>query len=199
MNRASLTEQVVIRLARFVAGPERRAWLDAMEAELDHLTSRRLDWVLGSLVAAVKDRWAREWPTLALFAAIPASTAAAVVPVTAIAQSTFSATGISPHLLGPVLLPLPFLGAVLLGLARPWRRPVITGLLGFALYQAGPSAFMHFAWGSSFGLWAPNLAQYGVHPAISVAATFTLWSLGAALGVRVGNQRRDSRSPEPLP
>ena len=190
MSRRSLSERIALSLARFVAGPERRAWLDAMEAELDHLPARRLDWALGSLVAAAKDRFARERLTLALFAVLPACAAAAVVPVTALATMVVRATEMSPDLLGPILFPLPFLGAVMLGAARPWRRPLVAGAVGFAVYQAGPSAFMHFAWGGHFGLWAPNLWHYGIHPAISVGATFALWCLGAALGARIGKRRR---------
>jgi hypothetical protein len=179
-------------LARLVAGPERARWLDAMEAELDVLPARRLDWALGSLVAALKDRFARERLTLALFAVLPACAAAAVLPVTALAAIVFRATGLSMDLLGPVLFPIPFLCAALLGAARPWQRPMVAGSLGFAVYQAGPSAFMHFVSGSSFGFWAPNLGHYGIHPAISVAGTFGLWCLGTALGARIGKRRRRS-------
>jgi hypothetical protein len=189
-------ERTAISLARIVAGPERREWLDAIEAELSILPSRRLDWALGSLVAAVKDRAVRDRHALALFAVVPACAAVAVLPVTALAAAAFGATGLSNDLLGPILLPIPFLFAMLFGAARRWRRPAVVGALGFAIYQAGPSAFFHFAWGNSFGFWAPNLAQYGIHPAVSVAGTLALWCLGTALGARIGERRRRRARPD---
>ena len=194
MRKARWTERAAISLARIVAGPERRDWLDAIEAELSVLRSRRLDWALGSLVAAVKDRALRDRFGLALLAFLPACAAVAVLPVTALAAVAIREMNLSSDLLGPVLFPIPFLFAMLLGAARRWRRPlVVAGVLGFAIYQAGPSAFFHFAWGNSFGLWAPNLSQYGVHPSVSVVGTFALWCLGAVLGARLGARRRGRR------
>lgn len=195
MSKMRWTERTAISLARIVAGPERREWLDAMEAELSVLPSRRLDWALGSLVAAVKDRAVRDRLGFALLAVLPACAAVAVLLVTALAIATIHAAGLSTDLLGPILLPIPFLFAVLLGAARRWRHPAVAGALGFAIYQAGPSAFFHFAWGNSFGFWAPNLWQYGVHPAVSVAGTLALWCLGTMCGARVSARRRRRRLP----
>ena len=192
MRKTRWTERTAIGLARIVAGPERREWLDAIEAELSVLVSRRLDWALGGLVAAAKDRAARDRLDLALLAFLPACAAVAVLPVTAVAAVAIRETNLSTDLLGPVLFPSPFLFAILLGAAGRWRRPAVTGALGFAIYQVGPSAFFHFAWGNSFGLWAPNLMQYGIHPSVSVAGTFALWCLGAVLGARIGARRRGS-------
>ena len=195
MIRPSLPERIAIKLARLIAGRERRRWLDAMEAELDYLPTHRLDWALGTLVAAVKDRLARDRLALASLVVLPAGAAVAVLPVTALAMAVVEATGLSMGLLGPVLFPVPLLFAVLLGASRAWRRPLMAGLLGFLVYQAGPSAFFHFAWGSEFGLWAPNLAHYGIHPAVSVAGVFASWGLGAVAGTRLRRRRISPPSP----
>jgi hypothetical protein len=86
MSKAGLPERIAMALARIVAGPERKVWLDAMEAELDALPDRRFDWALGSLVAAVKDRgWRERGYALALILAPTAALAA--IPITALALS----------------------------------------------------------------------------------------------------------------
>lgn len=96
MNRRSLSERIALGLARFVAGPDRRRWLDAMDAELDHLSARRLDWALGTLVAAVKDRTARDWPRAVAILALP-SAAMAGIPLVVQASSALARTTGLPH------------------------------------------------------------------------------------------------------
>lgn len=189
-----LAERIALRLARFVAGPARSHWLDAMEAELDHLPARRLDWALGSLVAAIKDRVAREKLALAALVVLPLAAAAAVLPVTALSAFVLRTAGLPFDGLGAVLVPIPLPFAVLLGAALRWRRPAVIGALAFAAWQAGPALFLHLAWGNGMALWGPNLASYGIHPAVPIAGTLALWCVGVCAGAALRNRRARMRA-----
>lgn len=178
-------------IARFVAGPERSDWLDAIEAELDHLPARRLDWALGSLVAAVKDRAAREW-SFALALVLGPTAALAAIPVIAIASASISGpTGLSTLQLMPltVLSPLPF--AIMLGAVRPRFSPLVAGALGFAAYQAIPAIALTVIMGRyAYFRWEANLSHYGLLPPSGLLATLALWCAGAWLGARWARRRK---------
>ena len=199
MTTLSPTEHAVMATARLIAGRQRRVWLDAMEAELQTLETGRMDWALGSLVAALKDRVVREKLALGALAALPAMAAVAVLPVTAVSALLLRAVGGPMNLLGPVLVPIPVFFALLLGVARPWRHPALTGAFAFVLHQAGPALFFHFAWGNALALWGPNLAHYGIHPAVMMAGVLASWVLGTVAGARIAFKRRRGCKPSPPP
>jgi hypothetical protein len=190
VSRSNLPERIVLGLARIIAGPERRHWLDAMEAELAHLPTRRLDWTLGSLVAAVKDRSAREWRFGLALGILPGLAVAATLPATLFLMMAVKAAGL-PQLLiytGQVLAPLPF--AWLLGRLRPAWSALWVGAAGFVAYQALP----FIAWRVLIGngmwfFWGPTLFPLGV----PVPLVLPIWLLGAWWGART--TRRTSLGP----
>jgi hypothetical protein len=190
MTRFPLAERAVMGLARVIAGRERRLWIDAMEAELVHLPERRMDWALGSLVAATKDRAAREWqPGFVLLGLSGAAVAAAVLsalPIALLAKLT--GTAILPWQPLAVLAPLPF--AYLLGRIRPHRSPLWLGATGFLAYQIMPV----IAWRATIGdgawfTWGPNLWPLGVPYRYNVLAVLLVWRAGAWWGAKVARDR----------
>ena len=177
--------------ARLVAGEDRRTWLDAMEAELEHMPARRVDWALGSLVAAIKDRIARDWTYAAALAALPTAALAAIPLMQLVSFALRSATGLSALQLTPLttVSPLPF--ALLLGAVAHRRRPLLAGALAFAVYQAIPAIGFSLLFGTYvYVRWEMNLSFYGLLPPYGLALTAGLWIAGAWLGARWARNRR---------
>jgi hypothetical protein len=193
MIRPSLAERTAMKLARFIAGPRRNEWLDAMEAELSLLSERRLDWALGSLVAAVKDRVARDWLPAVALVALPGTAVAAIPVLTMLAVAIGRATGFSQLQLMPLTTfsPLPF--AILLGTIRPRASAILKGLLAFAAYQAIPAIGFSLLFGSYVSVrWEMNLSHYGLLPPSGLIATCLLWCAGSWLGARWARRRRSA-------
>lgn len=189
MSRPRLPERLAMRLARFVAGPERRHWMDAMQAELEHLPARRIDWALGSLVAALKDRAAREWRFGIALGILPGFAVAATLLLSAISFAALNAAGlpIVPGYLAQILAPLPF--AVLLGRLRPGWPALWVGAAGFLAYQALPFVAWRLAIGSGvWFFWGPTLWPLGV----PLPLVLPIWLLGAWWGATAA--RRTSRA-----
>lgn len=179
MSRPSLSERIALRLARFIAGPERSRWLDAMEAELDHLPARRLDWALGSLVAAVKDRFARDWPFGLALGVLPGFAVVAALLLSAVTFVALKAAGLPvvPAYLAQILAPLPF--AYLLGRVRPVWPALWVGAAGFLAYQALPFIAWRLMIGSGvWFFWGPTLFPLG----LPVPLALPVWLAGAWWG-----------------
>ena len=193
MNRRYLTERIVLSLTRLVAGRERRQWIDALEAELRHLEHGRTDWVLGGLVAAVKDRAWRE-RSYALALVLAPTAALAAVPITAIvlsllAELTRPAVGQFTPIIA--LTPLPF--AMALGALRPRRPALVSGALGFAAYLAIPAIALPLLFEPYvYVRWQATLSAYGLPPS-GLVGSFGLWWVGAWFGTR----RRRLSPPSP--
>jgi hypothetical protein len=186
-----LAERAAIKLARIVAGPERRYWVDAMEGELDHLPSRRLDWALGSLVAATKDRAARERTYALALVALPTAALTTLAFLTVLRAMIARATGFGMMELMPLaaLAPAPF--AFALGVMRPHRWAWLSALAAFALYQAVPAIGFSIVWGTRVSArWEPNLTAIGLHPPFGLLTSLVLWFAGAWLGGRWARKRR---------
>jgi hypothetical protein len=182
-------ERLVFKLARFIAGPERRHWLDAIQAELDHLPrAHRLDWALGAFVAAVKDAAPRALLALGLLIGFPwLAAAAGGSPALNLGVAIFRAVGAPFDLLLPATYPLPLLAGILLGAVHRWRYPVLVGAIAFALHQVGPSLYRHVTYGSSrFYFWSPDMRPLGLdNPWLAIAGIFVLWCVGLWLGTRL--------------
>lgn len=196
MSRRSLPERIALGLARIVAGPQRRRWLDAIEAELDHLPTRRLDWALGSLVAAIKDRAGRDWAFGLALGALPGFAVGAAILSSVVAFAVLKATGLPMALgyLGQVLGPVPF--AFLLGRVRPSWPALGVGVAGFLAYQALP----FIAWrllvgsGASF-FWGPTLWPMGVPLPLVLPA----WLAGVWWGATAARRARKAKLSPPSP
>jgi hypothetical protein len=190
MRGLSLAERAIMGTARVIAGRERRTWLDAMEAELLTLRSGRLDWALGSFVASVKDRVARDW-IFALALTVLPSAALAAVPILSMLSVTIArATGLTTLQLMPVvaLAPAPF--AFLLGAVRPRLSPWLKGLAAFALYQAIPVIGFMLLFGAYVTVrWEANLSAIGLTPPLGLLSALLLWCAGSWLGSRWASAR----------
>jgi len=190
MTPGRLPERIAMTLARIVAGPERKVWLDAMEAELDALPDRRFDWALGSLVAAVKDRaWRERSYALALILAPTAALAA--IPIAALALSQLAELT-RPTVLQftPIiaLTPLPF--AMALGALRPQRSALVSGALGFAAYLAIPAIALPLLFAPYvYVRWQATVSAYGLPPS-GLIGSLGLWCFGAWAGAKRTLRRR---------
>jgi hypothetical protein len=197
MSRHGARERIVILLARFIAGPERRHWLDAMEAELDALPDRRLDWALGSLVAAAKDRaWRERAYALALVLAPTAALAA--IPIASIALSLLAElTSLTVLQFTPIiaLTPLPF--AMALGALNPRRPAFVSGALGFAAYLAIPAIALPLLFAPYvYVRWEATLSAYALPPS-GLVGSLGLWCFGAWAGAKGTLRRRGPTPPSP--
>jgi hypothetical protein len=190
MTRLSPAERVIMGLARAIAGRERRYWLDAMEAELVHLPARRFDWALGSLVAAVKDRAAREWKfafaLLGLSGAAILAAGLSAIPVRIAADLTNSSMLQWMPLMA--LAPLPF--AYLLGRIRPAWSPLWLGTMAFLAYQIMPAIVWRALIGDGMSLlWGPNLWSWGVPHPFQVLIVLLVWLIGVWWGAKAARRR----------
>jgi hypothetical protein len=184
-------ERLALRLARAIAGPDRRVWIDALEAELRELDRGRTDWVLGGLVAAIKDRaWRERGYALAVIAA-PTAALASIPFASLLTSALADAAGLSLALSPIVALsPLPF--AVALGMVRPRRSAIISGTLGFTVYQALPAVTLPLLFGQYvYVRWEANLSAYGLLPPSGFIGSLGLWCFGAWAGAS-GARRRGS-------
>jgi hypothetical protein len=191
-----LAERAIIKLARIVAGPERRQWVDAIEAELDHLPAGRLDWALGSLVAAVKDRVGRDWPFGLALGVLPGFAVVAVFVSTAAIAVSHKQTGLPPSaaLLAQILAPLPF--AWLLGRVRPAWPTLAVGAAGFLAYQIMPWAAWHALVGPGVWLfWGPTLTPLGLPLPLVLPSWLAGAWWGATAARRARRKRLSPRSP----
>jgi hypothetical protein len=189
-------ERTAIRLARIVAGPERRQWVDAIEAELDHLPARRLDWALGSLIAATKDRAARERTYALALVALPTAALATLAFLLVLRAMIARATGLGMMEIMPLaaLAPAPF--AFALGVMRPRRWAWLSALPAFALYQAVPAIGFSIIWGTRVSArWEPNLSAIGLPPPFGLLTALVLWCTGAWLGGLWARKRRKRLNP----
>jgi hypothetical protein len=196
MSRHGAPERIAIRLARLIAGPDRRLWLDAMEAELDHLPrQRRLDWAFGILAAAAKDGAARAIPPLALLIALPCLAFAAVDPAFKSIMQIVRATDASVHLALPATHLLPLAAGMLLGTAHRWHHPLRAGTLAFAVHQVVPSLYYNIGREPDFFFWAIDLRPLGIGSEPTVLGLLVLWCLGVMLGTRLREGARNGRAP----
>jgi hypothetical protein len=161
-----------------------------VEAELDHLPARRLDWALGGLVAAVKDRAGRDWAFGLALGMLPGFAVVATFLLTALSIPAVEAAGL-PHLFGylaQIVAPAPF--AWLLGRLRPTWPALWVGAAGFLAYQALPYTAWHAIVGPGMWFfWGPALFPLGV-PLPLVLPT---WLIGAWLG---GKAARGASRPK---
>jgi len=197
VRKAGLPERIAMTLARIVAGPERKVWLDAMEAELEALPDRRFDWALGSLVAAAKDRAWRE-RSYALALVLAPTAALAAIPIAALALSLLAELT-SPAVLQftqvIALTPLPF--AMALGALRPQRPALVSGALGFAAYLAIPATAMPLLFEPYvYVRWQATLSAYGLPPS-GIVGSLGMWCFGAWAGAKGSLRRRGPSPPSP--
>jgi len=197
-RETTAVERLAVRLARAIAGPERRQWIDALEAELSHLDKGRADWALGGLVAAIRDRaWRERGYALAVIGAPTA--ALAFIPFAYLAASLLGdAIGIDAMPPAPLiaLSPLPF--AMALGMIRPHRPALVPGALGFVLYQAIPAIMLPLLFGQYvYVRWEANLSQFGILPPAGFIGSLVMWCGGAWAGASGARRRGNPTPPSP--
>jgi hypothetical protein len=196
VKRSSLVERAVMGLTRLIAGPERRHWIEAMEAELAHLPERPVDWALGSLVAAVKDKAWRERPLAAALAVLPALGLFTMVPLTVLAGMLARALGEPTLTTAPLVGLAPLPAALLLGALRPRSSAWLSGACGWLIYQSIPAVALPLLTNNGipgYFWWAPNLSPFGVFGPSAVVLTLAFWIGGSVAGARWARTRKGSR------
>jgi hypothetical protein len=173
----------LLRIARWIAGPQRREWVDAMEAESAAAGAKSMAWAFGCLWASMRERLWREWRFLV------------AVPL----------IGFGPLLLSSVLLfpmawlwhhgwipkwlidhsalfeMLPF--AILLGRIRPARTAYMAATICFAVGVMIPLAIGWLAAGESpLVAFGPYSTWYMFSPAVGLIVALLVWLAGAWLG-----------------
>lgn len=194
MNGLNGFTRSILMLADRIAGPKRGEWLAAMAAETEAAGRHGTEWALGCLVAALRDRFARDrwfWaalvglPALALILAVALSLAIAIGA---------RALGISMLVAVPVMLLGPLPAAWLLGRMRPAYSPSLVGTLGFLVHQSVPLLGMWALTGTPpHGLWSPNVTYYNMPAMAGLFAGWLVW-IG---GVWWGGRRGADRAPDP--
>ena len=166
---------LVLRLAHWTAGPDRRDWVLAMAAETDAADRHGPRWALGCLYASAKDRLVRDRWFIAAVAILPAL---ALVLSVASGFVVFVGTrsfGIPSLAAVPLMLLAPLPVAWLLGRMRPNYPPIIVGTLGFVVHQAVPLIAMWAMFGTLPPFWSPNMIYYNMPAYVGLMASWLAW------------------------
>jgi hypothetical protein len=175
----------LLRLARWIAGPERGEWIDAMKAEAESISGTSTLWALGCLWASVRDRLAREWRFLLAVPLIGLGPLLLSV-VLLFPMASLWHQGVIPKWLidhSALIEMLPF--AVLLGRVRPGRPAYLAATCCFAIGVIVPIAVGWYLGGepprTAFG---PYSTWYMFRPAVGLTIALAVWLSGAWLGTR---------------
>lgn len=183
--------RAILRLAAWIAGPERAEWVAAMAAETHAAGEAGLSWACGSLVTAVRDRTARDWHILVALVILPGSAAAFGAVIGAFAEMAMRSAGLGGGILVPTMLTTSWGTAYLLGRIKPSLSPVIVASLAFLLYLATPAAILAVAAGIPFHLlWSPNVTIFNLPWQGGIVLGWLAWLTGCWVGTRDGSQSR---------
>lgn len=180
----------LLRLARWIAGPSRAEWIDAMESEAASTGDNSGAWAAGCLWASIKDRLRRERRFIAAVLLFPFCILAVAtlifLPVVKLCQ-LLGLPGWS-FIVVNLVLPLPF--AFALGRLRPGRPTYLALPVSFFLCEMAPLALMWVEFGSSpLSFFGPKGHWYNMSPALGLSCAFAVWLAGAWLGSRSARRR----------
>jgi hypothetical protein len=198
MKGASKVSRIVLRVARRIAGAERRDWITAMEAETDAAGRHATQWALGCLYAAARDRLIRDSMFLIALLTLPVLALLIAVPLSLFAAVSAHRLGVPTLAIVPILLLGPLPAAWLLGRLRPSYSPVAVGTLGFLLHQAVPTIAMWSMTGRLPNFVAPNVTYYNMPASAGLAASWIVWVGATWWGAVAGRQASGDDRPEPL-
>lgn len=182
----SAFNRLLFRIARMIAGRERREWIDAMQTEAAIDGSGGHEWGMGSVLAALKDRASRDG---FLMVAIVLTPIAALVfslllffPMSRLFMADLLPSWI--YSLTMLLVGLPF--GWFLGRLRP-KAAMAAVSVSFAIFVAIPMMVFWAGTGRSpLIFFAPDANWYGMPTYIGLTAGLLVWLVGARLGSRTG-------------
>jgi hypothetical protein len=189
------TSRFLLQTARWIAGPKRREWIDAMEAETATLETNPTLWALGCIGASLKDRLARDsWFVLAIIF-LPLSV---LLWKTLVMDST-SWLLVNNWLGAWVTIGLwifsPFPIALLFGRDRKGTSAYVALVVGFVIAECILPIMMRIGFGipllTWFGAdtnWYKAGASAAIGPAIGITCDFIVWMMGAWVGMRLGQK-----------
>lgn len=176
----------LLRIARWIAGPARSDWIDAMESEAAS-AGNSAAWASGCLVASVKDRLRQESRFLAAVLLFPFCILilASLIFVPVVELSQVAGLPGWSFIVLDLLLPLPF--AYVLGRLRPGRPAYLALPVSFFLCEMSPLMLMWIKFGTSpLSFFGPKGHWYNMSPALGLSSAFLVWIAGAWLGSRSG-------------
>ncbi len=184
MSGLSLFARLLLRLANWIAGPERQEWVLAMASETDAAGRHGTRWAFGCLRAALRDRLTRDGRFYAALALMPAAAFVSLFLSMGIIMLLDRIGGVSTAIALPVMIltPLPF--AALLGRMRPHYAPLVVGSLSFLAFEAGPMTVMAVMSGRMPTPWSPNLTVYNLPAWAGLTLAYAVWIVATALGGR---------------
>lgn len=175
----------ILRLVRWIAGPSRAEWADAMEAEADVAGSRSTAWALGCFGAIIIDHI--RGSAKILFAILLLPLVAHLLKVVLFFPSAwvFRTYDLPRWVLLSfgILETLPV--AILLGWLTARRGALPSAIAAFLVYYA--FAMLH--WWHFFGqgpsvFFNGTMEIYHLHAQLGMAIDLGVWLLGALIGTR---------------
>lgn len=180
------TSRLLLRLARWTAGPQRKEWLDAMAAEAATAGERSTGWALGCLWASMKDRAIREERFFLAILLLP-------IGVYLLEFLIFFPLVWLSRLLGlptwtftivQLLLPLPF--AFTVARRTQLRRALLVAALSWFILDALGVVTFWIMFGQGPGIWFEKGSQiYNMTPVLGWTCSLAVWLTGAWLGTLV--------------
>jgi hypothetical protein len=178
--------RLLLRIARWIGGPVRAEWLNAMTAEAASIHGDSTVWAIGCAWASFKDRLTREWRFLLAILLLP-------VAVYVIGFAIFFPVVWLSHAIGlpnwtfvavNLLLPLPF--AFVLGRIRPGLPAYLALPVCFAISVFFPLVIFWIKFGkpSPFSWFGDGATWYMMSPAAGLSCSLLVWLTGTWLGSR---------------
>ncbi len=182
MNGLNGPARLLLRLANWIAGPDREEWVLAMAVEADAADGHGTRWALGCLFAAGRDRLARDWQFVAAIVMLPVLTMVLGIASTLIIFIGAQALETSAMVAIPLMLFGPLPAAWLLGKMRPDRSSVVVGTIAFMIHQALPFLLMWAVFGSMLRFWSADTVYYNMPAYAGLPMSWLVWIVGTWWG-----------------
>jgi hypothetical protein len=174
-----------------IAGDRSSEWSLAMRREFDELETGHLGWAAGCIFAQSLNMAKREASFVVMLFLLPLiSLVAATVVSFGLYYLLLKDSGVPPVVMSLPIIILQLPCAILLGMIRPWRAPLMVGALGFTSHQFFPQFLLWALLDAPFHFWwGPNVTIYNMTPIMGHACSIATWLGGAYFGARLGRRR----------
>ncbi len=166
-------------------------WTIAMQREFDVLENGHMAWAAGCLATHLVNQVKTATPIIGVIILLPLVALIVGIGVTTGLHYLFLRDSGLPHVimsLPTIALQLPF--AILLGMVRLWRLPILVGMLGFASHQFFPQLLLSTFFDAPFHFWwGPNVTIYNMTPEMGYACSMAMWLGGAYIGTWIKRKR----------
>lgn len=185
MNGLNGPARLLLRLANWIAGPDREEWVLAMAVEADAADGHGTRWALGCLFAAGKDRLARDWRFVAAIVMLPILTM--VLGIASAFVIFIGAQALKSSVVAeiPLMLLEALPAAWVLGRMRPDRSPVLIGTIAFLIYLAVPLVLMWAVFGIMISIWSADAVYYNLPAYAGLPMSWLVWIVGTWWGASI--------------